>query len=70
MNSELFKSTIVEIYEQTDRFKFSKIPKLKTDLTYNTQPFFADINGDLLYGLLFLSDFYRIEMIYNDRSTS
>jgi len=59
MNSELFKSTIVEIYEQTDRFQFSKIPKLKTDLTYNTQPFFADINGDLL-----------IEMIYNDRSTS
>lgn len=53
MNSDLLKSTIVYIYEQTDRFQFSLNLKSRTDLTYNTQPFFADINGDLLYVFYF-----------------
>lgn len=52
MNSDLLKSTIVYIYEQIDRFQFKLLLTSRSELTYNTQPFFADINGDLMYAIL------------------
>ena len=47
MDNPTNQTTEVRYYTQKERFVFEEQPEYKVQVAYNSQPFYADINGDL-----------------------
>jgi hypothetical protein len=47
MQSDALNETRIELYKQTEQYKFVMEPNNTLQIAYNSQPFFADIDGDL-----------------------